>query len=190
MNTYLGSLGTKAVTAVVALAAISLAACGGSDEGAGSSTFDLASSLPSAAVCNGEPSEVNPPSTDPISGYVYINGGDGWTTGWIDTFGDQRAIVGDDATTILCVKVTDSTEVTRCPYEDDGDEFELVMVDATYSFSLRNADTANEIARGTASGSAGDCPLSTSWSQGENERTSYPAPTEGDLAAAIDVFFG
>ena len=133
---------------------------------------------------------MNPPSSDPSSGYVYINGGDGWSTGWTDTLGDQRAIVGDDATMILCVQVTESTEVARCPYEEGGDEFELVMVDATYSYSLRNADTANEIARGTASGTAADCPLLTAWSEGEAPRVTYPAPTEGDLAADIDVFFG
>ncbi len=63
------------------------------------------------------------------------------------------------------------------------------MMEATYELSLRNADTANEIARGTASAPAEDCPFSTSWSAGEQERTSYPAPTQGDLPGIIDVFF-
>jgi hypothetical protein len=169
-----------------------LAGCGGDDGDSGSSGIDLADGLPSAAVCNGEPSEVNPPSSDPISGYVYLRAGEdqGWTTGWFDTFGEQHAIVGDDATAILCVTVTESTEVTRCPFEDEGETFELVMMEADYSFSLRNADTANEIARGTASAPAEDCPFSTSWTPGEGERQSFPAPTEGDLDGTIDVFFG
>ena len=156
----------------------------------GGSTVDLADGLASAAVCNGEPSETNPPSTDPISGYVYINVGDGWTTGWFDTFGDQHAITGDDATAILCVTVTESSEGERCPFESDGETFELVRMNASYELSSRNADTANEIARGTATASAEPCPFSTSWSAGEQERRSWPAPTEGDLDGIIDTFFG
>ena len=166
------------------------AGCGDDDGGGG--TIDLADSFASAAVCNGEPSDVNPPATDPVSGYVYLRTGEdqGWTSAWFDTFGDQQAIVGDDATVILCVTVTESAEATRCPFEDDGEAFELVMMEATYAFSLRNADSANEVARGTASAPAEDCPFSTSWTPGEGERQSFPAPTEGDLAATIDVFSG
>ena len=178
--------------AIATAAALTIAAtaCGATDDGA--TTVDLASGLPSAAVCNGEPSSVNPPATDPISGYVYLSEGEGegWTTGWFDTFGDQHALIGDEATLILCVTVTESTEGFRCPFEDDGETFELVRMNATYAYSMRNADTANEIARGTASAPAEECPTFTSWSSGEGERRSWPTPTEGDLEEAIDVFFG
>ena len=179
----------RRLAAILLVATIALTACGGDDDSSGGG-LDLADSFASARVCNGEPSDVNPPSSDPISGYVYLNDGDGWTSGWFDAFGDQQAIVGDDATTILCVTVTESTEGQRCPFEDDGEKFELVMMSATYSLSLRNADTANEIARGTASADAEDCPFSTSWTSGEKERQSFPTPTEGDLPGIIDTFFG
>lgn len=181
-----------ALFAALAVAATALAGCGGDDGGGSGSSVDLAGSFASAAVCNGEPSDVNPPSSDPISGYVYLRPGEdqGWTTGWSGFFGEQQAIVGDDATAILCVTVTESTEDTRCPFEDDGETFELVMMEASYSFSLRNADTADEIARGTASAPAEECPFSTSWTPGEGERQSFPAPTGGDLASTVDMFFG
>ena len=179
-----------ALLAALAVAATGLAGCGGDDGGGGS--IDLAGSFASAAVCNGEPSDVNPPSSDPISGYVYLRTGEdqGWTTGWSGFFGEQHAIVGDDATAILCVTATEATEATRCPFEDEGETFELVMMEATYAFSLRNADTAEEIAQGTASAPAEDCPFSTSWTSGEGERQSFPTPTEGDLAGTVDMFFG
>jgi hypothetical protein len=183
------------VLAALGLVLAVLTGCGGDDDGGGgggAATIDLADGLPSAAVCNGEPSDVNPPASDPASGYVYLSAGEdqGWTTGWFDTFGEQHAIVGDDATMILCVTVTESTEASRCPFEDGGETFELVMMEASYSLSLRNADTADEIGKGTASAPAEECPVSTSWTPGEGERQSFPAPTDGDLDDLIEVFFG
>ena len=130
------------IALLVALALLVTLSAGCGDDDGGGGTIDLADSFASAAVCNGEPSDVNPPATDPVSGYVYLRTGEdqGWTSAWFDTFGDQQAIVGDDATVILCVTVTESAEATRCPFEDDGEPFELVMMEATYTFSLRNAD--------------------------------------------------
>ncbi len=40
---------------------------------------------------------------------LYLSDGDGCeSTGWFDTFGEQHAIVGDDATSILCVTVAEA----------------------------------------------------------------------------------
>ena len=89
---------------------------------------------------------MNPPA-DPFSRCTYLDDGTGWSVGW-DAFGEQYAIVGDDATMILCVGVTDSTPGERCEFEDHGETFTLVMQDAT-SIELRNADTANVIATDT-----------------------------------------
>ena len=164
-----------------------LAACGGSD---GDGSVDLADGLPSAAVCNGEPSSVNPPSSDPFSGYVYLNDGEGWSTGWSGAFGEQHAIVGDDATSILCVSVADSTEVERCEYEEDGEAFTLVMASATYDLELRHADTAAVVATDTVTAEAGECPFVTSWTAGEGERISYPTPAGDALAATLEPFLG
>lgn len=179
----------RTIAALLAAATgLGVAACGGSDgDGDG---VDLASGLPSAAVCNGEPSDVNPPSSEPFSGYVYVDDGTGWTTGWFDLFGDQHAIVGDDATAILCVNVTESTEAERCEYERDGDTFTLVMASATYDIELRNADTANVIATDTLTVDAEPCPGITSWTEGDTERTSYPRPTDEQVQAALGPFIG
>jgi len=72
------------------------------------------------------------------------------------------------------VTATESAEVERCPFTDDGETFELVMMEASHSFSFRNADTANEISRGTASAPAEDCPISASWTPGEGEAATRP----------------
>ncbi len=170
-------------------AALLVTACGGGDDG-DASPVDLADGLPSAAVCNGEPSEVNPPSSDPFSGYVYLNDGSGWATGWFDAFGEQHAIVGDDATAILCVNVTETAESARCDYEEDGETFTLVMASATYEIDLRNADTANTIARDTFSVDAEDCPMIVSWTPGETERTSYPRPSDEQIQTSLGPFLG
>lgn len=176
------------LVAVFVVAALALMGCGGDDDDGGG-TVDLSDGLASAAVCNGEPSGVAPPSSDPgFSGYVYLNPGDGWTTGWFDTFGDNQAIVGDDAQSILCVTVTESSEGQRCPYEEDGEQFELVMMNATYQYELRHADTANVVANGTGSASAEPCPTFASWTSGEGERQDWPFPTEGDLDGIIATF--
>ncbi len=169
-------------------AAVLVTACGGDDGESGS--VDLADGTPSAAVCNGEPSDVNPPASDPFSGYVYQNDGSGWTTGWFDAFGEQHAIVGDDATAILCVNVTESAESERCDYEEDGETFTLVMASATYEIDLRNADSANTIARDTFSVEAEDCPLIVSWTAGESERTSYPRPSDEQIQTSLGPFLG
>ncbi len=174
--------------AALGAAGLLLAACGGGDSGGGS--VDLAGGLPSAAVCNGEPSSVNPPSSDPFSGYVYLNDGTGWSTGWFDAFGDHHAIVGDDATSILCVNVAESTEVERCDYEEEGEDFTLVLASATYELELRNADTANVIATDTLTAAPDDCPFVVSWTPGEGERTSYPRPSADALSATLDPFIG
>lgn len=171
------------------VAGLAVAACGGDDD-EGSDSVDLADGLASAAVCNGEPSDANPPSSDPFSGYVYVNEGDGWTTGWGDLFGDQQAIVGDDATTILCVSVTESTEVQRCDYERDGETFTLVMASATYDIELREADTAEVVAGDTVSVEAEECPGITSWTEGESERTSYPRPADEQIQASLGSALG
>lgn len=179
--------GARGIVVSAAVGTLVFAACGG-DEGS-SGPVDLADSSPSAAVCNGTPSDVNPPASDPFSGYAYLNDGSGWTVGW-DAFGDQRAIVGDDATAILCIEVTESTPGERCEYEDDGDTFTLVMTSASYSIELRNADTANVIARDTFSVDAEECPFVTSWSEGESERNSYPTPSDEQIQTSIGPFLG
>lgn len=174
------------VVVLVLAVLLTAGACGG-DDGGGS--IDLADSFASAAVCNGEPSDVNPPSSSAgFSAYVYLNDGDGWQTGWFDTFGDDHALTGDDAQSILCVTVAESSEGERCIYEDEDDSFELVMMNAGYRFELRNADTATLIGRGTGSASAEDCPLITSWTPGEGERRSWPVPTDGDLDGLVATF--
>ena len=162
-----------------------LTACGGGDEGG---PIDLASSFPSAAVCNGEPSDVNPPASDPFSGYVYLNDGDGWGSGWSNLFGGEHAIIGDDATTILCASVATTTEADRCEYEDDGETFTLVMASATYDVELRTAETADVLAAESIAVAAEECPMVTSWTPGEGERTSYPRPSDDQLQSAIGEF--
>ncbi len=176
--------------AIAALAVGLVASACGGDDGGDSGSVDLASSFASAAVCNGEPSDANPPASDPFSGYVYLNDGSGWSTAWSGAFGEQHAIVGDDATAILCVSVTGSTEAERCDYEEDGESFTLVMASATYDIELRNADTANVIATDSFTVDAEECPFITSWTPGEGERTSYPDPAEEQIQTSIGPFLG
>lgn len=183
------SLSSRLIAGAVGLA-LAVAACGDDDGGGSSDAVDLSSGLASAAVCNGEPSEVNPPSSDPFSGYSYLNAGDGWTRGWVGVFGDQEAIVGDDATSILCIQVTESTEVERCEYEEEGESFTLVMVSASYDIELRNADTAEVVASDSLDVEAEECPGITSFEAGETERTSYPQPSEEQIQASLGPFLG
>jgi len=188
----MGDMNTPKNHSIVRVAALSLtgalaiAACGG-DGGSGGGAIDLSDGLASADVCNGNPSDVNPPASDPFSGYTYLNDGTGWTTGF-DVFGDQRAIVGDDATAIMCVNVTETAAVERCEYDEDGEAFTLVMNEATYTLDLRNADTANVIATHTVTVPAEECPFVTSWTEGEGERNSYPTPSEEQIEVAIGPF--
>lgn len=179
-------LGAGVVTAVTA--ALALGACGGDDEGSGS--VDLADGLPSAAVCNGDPSDAAPAASEPFAGYAYLNDGDGWSSAWFDVFGDQQAIVGDDATTIMCVTVAASTETDRCDYEQDGDTFTLVLVDADYDVELRTAESAEVVASDSFTVTAEDCPGFTSWTVGETERTSFPVPGADQIAASFGEFIG
>jgi hypothetical protein len=171
------------------VAALALSACGGSDGGGGGgSAIDMADSFPSAAVCNGEPHEDAPDGGESV-GYVYLSDGEGWSSAWFDTFGDAHAVVGDDANVILCATVTASSEGQRCEFEDDGDTFTLVMMEATYDVELRRAVTANVVGRDSVSAPADECPFITSWSPGEGERQSFPKPADG-LQPLIDTFFG
>lgn len=168
---------------------MTLAACGGSDGSSSSDDLDFADSFASAAVCNGEPSDVNPPASEPFAGYAYLNEGSGaWGFGWSSVFGDQTAIVGDDATAILCVTVTETTESERCEYEEDGEMFTLVMVEASYDIELRNADTASVIARDSFDVAADECPFVTSWTEGEGERTSYPVASDEQIQLSLGPF--
>ncbi len=172
--------------AVMALAVLA-AACGGSDSGSSGGGIDFADSFPSAAVCNGEPHESV--SAAPASGYAYLNSGDGWSTGWNTVFGDDVAIVGDDAENILCATVTESSEAERCEYEEDGESFTLILMDASYSLELRFAKSANVIARDEGTAVAEGCPTVVSWTAGEGERRRYPEPTEA-LDRMLSPFFG
>lgn len=162
------------------------AACGGSD--GGSDTVDLADTLASAKVCNGEANENAPEGGDSL-GYAYLNAGDGWTSGWFDMFGDAGAIVGDEAHNILCATVTESSEAERCDYDEDGETFTLIMMDATYSLELRFAKSANVIARDTGTAAAAECPSFVSWTEGEGERRQFSQPTEA-LDRMLQPFFG
>ncbi len=164
-----------------------VASCGGSGGGS-SESVDLADSLPSAAVCNGEPNE-NVPESGNSTGYAYLNGGDGWSTGWNEVFGEDKAIVGDDAGNILCATVTESSEVERCEYEDNGESFTLILMEATYDIELRFAKSANVIGRDTGTATADECPVSVVWTPGEGERRQFAPPTEA-LEPILTTFFG
>lgn len=170
---------------LVACVAAAATGCGGS--GDANDTIDLADAFASARVCNGEANE-NVPEGANGTAYTHLSNGDGWSTAWPGVFGDNEAIVGDDAGNILCVTVTASSEAQRCDYEDDGDAFTLIMMDATYDIELRFASSANVIGRDSGSATADDCPTVVSWTPGESERQQFPVPTEA-LQPLLDTFF-
>lgn len=181
MRTRLAHLSALTVAAVL------LGACGGSDSGG---SIDQADSFPSAAVCNGEPNDKAPAAGSPDKGYVYVNDGSGWRASWFGAFGDNHALSADvEATVILCATITSSTEVERCDFEEDGDQFTLVLMEAEYDIEVRSASSAEVIATDTAVGSPDGCPFIGSWSQGEKERRSFPEPS-ADLARTIGALFG
>ena len=179
-------ISTRLLPAVL-LAALAVSCGGSGGEGGSGDAIDLADTFASAKVCNGEANE-NVPDPTASNVYTYLNEGSGWSTAWFGLFGDSEAIVGDDASNILCATVTDSTEAERCEFEDDGDKFTLIMMDATYDIELRFAESANVIGRDSGSVSADPCPTITSWTPGEGERRDYPQPTEL-VQPFIDTFF-
>lgn len=182
------SPGSRAVGVLTTI--IFLAACGGSDGGSGPAPFDEADFDPAAAVCTGEPNPNAPTGAGGTElGYAYRNDGNGWRTAWTSVFGaNQASIAETEASSILCATVVESSETERCEFEQDGETFTLVMMEATYDIELRFASSGNVIGTDTVSAASDECPFVTSWSLGDTERKSWPEPT-AELARTLDVFF-
>ena len=172
---------------LAALGVLILAGCG-DDGGDASSGGDQSATSAPAAVCNGDANDAAPdvtPGSSPVA--IYEDAGDGWQfRSWVGDLDEARdPLVPEDAALVVCLEVTSSEVVDTCEFEEDGSSFELELADAEYEVAVRAAATGEELAGGTASATAGDCPMFTSFTQGEASRVDYARPVD-DVVALID----
>jgi hypothetical protein len=159
-----------------------MTACGGGDDGdGGGEVVELSSSV----VCNGEGYDLAPAvgsGTD--QAVVYVNGGSGWDyTHWSTLPEDAIASVPEDASIAVCASVTETGASIECPFEDEGEEFTLVVAEATYDVAIRAASTGEVLEQGSVTSGAAECPGFASWTSGEGTRTEY---AEADVTAMVD----
>lgn len=161
-----------------------LAACGGDDDGGGDGeVVELGSSV----VCDGEGYDLAPAvgeGTD--QAVVYVNGGSGWDyTSWSDLPEGAVASVPEEASLAVCASVTETGASVSCPFEDEGEEFTLVVSEATYDVTIRAASTGEVLEQGTATSGPAECPFSAFWTSGEGTRTDY-AEAGADVTALLE----
>lgn len=157
-----------------------LTACGGDGGDAGEVV-----ELPSSVVCDGAGYELAPAvgaGTD--QAVVYVNGGSGWDyTSWSTLPEDAVAAVPEDASLAVCATVTETGASIECPFEDEGEEFTLVMSEATYDVAIRAASTGDVLEQGPVASGAAECPGFASWTSGEGTRTEY---AEADVTELVE----
>lgn len=115
---------------------------------------------------------------DPDYGFSVITLPDGWETDYEDI---------EETELVACVNRVSATPAELCEgYKDDdtGTEWSVQLHDSEYEVTLREATTAAVVAEASFSGPAGDCPMFSFFSDGDDVPVlDYDTPD-----AEIEVF--
>jgi len=160
-----------------------LTACGGGDD-EGDDPVDQGT-FGAGAVCEGTGWEAAPAvgsGTEQLGFYVHDE--DGWALdSWSAELPENaEALIPEEASIIVCLSVVETGASVSCPFEDEGDEFTLVVAEATFDVAIRAAATGETLAQGPATSGTAECPLAAFWTQGEGTRTDYAKPVDDVLA--------
>ena len=170
------------------LLAAAMVACGGGGDGGdggGDEPIDQADVLASAAVCDGKANAAAPAigtGSDQLAFYVHDDAGWALDSFSADLTEDAVALNPDEAAITVCLSVIDTGASVSCPFEDEGDQFTLVVTQATYDVAIRASATGEVLDQGSATSKEAECPFSAFWTTGEGTRTDYVQPTKDVLA--------
>lgn len=90
-----------------------------------------------------------------------------------------------DTELVVCLDRVSATSVEICTgYEDEGLEWEVEVFDASYEVTLREANTATEVASTTFDAASDGCPMFSFYSEGDPS----PAPDYATPDAALEAW--